>query len=295
MAVLVGCAASAPDRKGADDSAEPSPTTVPDLGCPTAARPVPLDPLPPALTEVSGLAPSHRAPGHWWVHQDSGSAAELYVLDATGGLVATWTVDVPALDWEDLALVVDPATGAPTLYVGDIGDNLLARAEVTVLRIAEPEDPLAGGALSADVLTLTYDGGAEDAESLLVDPRDGTIHVVAKTEHGRSAVYAAAGEVLTRVAELDFATPPLAGLRTTGADWLADGRAVVIRTYLPEAYVWPVPSGATLAEALAGDPCPVPIAIEPQGEAIAFTLDGAALVQVSEGEEEPLTRVDLSW
>ncbi|MFT5456190.1 MAG: hypothetical protein ACI9K2_002675 [Myxococcota bacterium] len=265
-----------------------------DPRCPLFSAPTVLGTLPDDLNELSGLAPSHNAPGHWWAHEDSGTSATLHLLDPTGARVATWDVAGSAVDWEDIALVVDPASGAPTLYIGDIGDNPRTRPSVAVHVVPEPADPLAGGDLVPVTHTLTYPDGPHDSEALVVDPSTGDIVLVTKSLYGDTGLYVVRGEALEKVAELDFGVPPLTGLATTGADWSADGRWLVIRTYLPEAYLWPVPADAGLAAAVAAPPCPVPLAEEPQGEAIAFTADSAALVHASEGGGQTIYRVDLS-
>jgi hypothetical protein len=56
----------------------------------------------------------------------------------------------------------------------------------------------------------------------------------------------------------------------------ADGRVVALRTYT-DAWLFAVPDGGTVADALRTAPVQVPLPDEPQGEALAFTADGTLL------------------
>lgn len=51
-----------------------------------------------------------------------------------------------------------------------------------------------------------------------------------------------------------------------------------------------MPASASVAEALATAPCPVPLAIEGQGEAIGFAADGGAYVSTGEGQLVAISR-----
>jgi hypothetical protein len=80
---------------------------------------------------------------------------------------------------------------------------------------------------------------------------------------------------------------------TTGAD--ASAERIVVRTY-PSAFEWDVLPGDTLAGALARSPTHIPLPVTPQGEAIAYTLDGLGLWTTSESGGGPvhlLTRAPL--
>ena len=93
----------------------------------------------PSLPEVSGITPSHSAPGVWWVHNDSGDQARLYAINSAGQLLATFEVPgAQNVDWEDIGS--GPGRdGSPALYIADIGDNNLSRDELVVYRVKEPD------------------------------------------------------------------------------------------------------------------------------------------------------------
>ena len=141
---------------------------------------------------------------------------------------------------------------------------------------------------------LTYPDGPHDAEALLVDAR-GVPTVVTKSV-GVAGIYQPEGPLrgegpipLVHVADLTLPTSttqggPVGGLGTrtvTGGAVSADGRVVALRTYT-DAWLFPVPDGGGVADALRGTPVQVPLPGEPQGEAVAFATDGT-LLSGSEG------------
>ena len=99
--------------------------------------------LPRVLDESSGIVVSRTQPNVYWSHNDSGDGPNLYAIDASGRLLATFVVGgAEARDWEDMGS--GPCVGAPPqtppvcLYLGDIGDNSGVREWATVYVVAEP-------------------------------------------------------------------------------------------------------------------------------------------------------------
>lgn len=88
--------------------------------------------LPQSIRETSGLI-FHN--GKLITHNDSGNAAELYELDVeTQQISRTIQVaDVGNMDWEDLT------QDDNYIYIGDFGNNLGARQDLSILRIAKSE------------------------------------------------------------------------------------------------------------------------------------------------------------
>jgi hypothetical protein len=68
----------------------------------------------------------------------------------------------------------------------------------------------------------------------------------------------------------------------TGGAVAADGRLLVLRTYT-DAYVWPAPDGDLEAALRTGDPRRIPLPATPQGEGVAVSPDGRALLTSTEG------------
>ncbi len=233
----------------------------------------------PALDELSGLAVSRLNPGIVWTHEDSGGAAELYALDATGATVATVHVTgVANEDWEDLAIA--PCAAGWCLVVGDIGDRGTDRAAFAVLRVVEPLlDGTREYSVLPDVLPYTWPGTVEDAESLALFP-DGTPLILSKRTDATAGLYRlpAGARVLEPLASVGTGPPDedLAA-RATAADLSTDGATLLLRTYF---HLYEL----DLREPTAPGPAvEIPFALEPQGEAVAYDPVRGGFWQVSEG------------
>jgi hypothetical protein len=227
----------------------------------------------PAAAELSGLA--RTADGTFWAHNDSGDSARVFELAADGAFVRE--VPVPgaeAYDWEDMAIRGD------TLYVGDIGDNLGQRTDISVYRFKPGE--------AAERITLQYPDRPHDAEALLVDPRTGELAIVTKDFRGVAEVYTAkASGTLRKVAELPLGL----GQAVTAGDVSADGTTIALRSY-GSAWVWEKAEGESFAAAFEREPCVVKAELigEGQGETLALSPDGRAFYTVPEGPNPPLRR-----
>lgn len=326
MVLLLACLTGCQDTDPAPD-ATPANLAVVDRGVPDRPRPDanPPDQPPPdaaapcpkykqpvktgtvtlnVLDETSGLVVSRTNPGVIWAHNDSGDIARLYALDTKGKHLGSYSLTgVTAYDYEDMATGPGPAAGATYLYVGDIGDNIKARSTVRVYRVKEPavkadQAPVTAALSGVDTLTLKYPDGAHDAETLLVDPKNGDLYIVVKDLlTGVSPVYRSAApqddkgtRTLTKVTTLTFGKGNLAGAKftaTTAGDVSAAGDLILIKTYL-DVFIWRRPVGISLAKALDGKPCALPIASEPQGEAIAFDAKTNGYYTLSEHSKQPL-------
>jgi hypothetical protein len=288
------------DQPASTTTSTPTATTVPvptpeDLAAATcAARRVPgrVRISDPELVELSGLTSVGDV---LWTHNDSGDEARVFALDQGGAVLAVVRLEgVTAVDWEDIA------SDGTDLFVGDIGDNEGVRDPVTVYRFAAP-DPAGGdvtlGPDQYQAITLHYPGGPRDAEALLVDPVTRDLVIVHKRFGGSSEVYQAPeadwsdGEAtLERVGTIDPGSTVLDAV--TAGDVGANGQVVGIRTYA-RVLVWARDEGQSVAEALVHNaPCEAPVAVEVQGEALAFTPDG--YVTVSEGAQPTLHRFRAS-
>ena len=83
--------------------------------------------FPAALSESSGLVAWPE--GGFISHNDSGKAAELFVLDQQGGLRYRLPVAAPNRDWEDIA------RHGNTLYLADTGNNGGRRRDLRIFRL----------------------------------------------------------------------------------------------------------------------------------------------------------------
>jgi hypothetical protein len=259
------------------------------------------------LDESSGLVASQMNPGVVWTHNDSGPPL-VYAFDLGGRSRGVWEVAGARLDdWEDMARGPGPG-GNSYLYVADIGDNRLARREVVVYRFPEPA---AGEATArsdrkrplrtepAEAIRLRYPDGPHDAETLLVHPRTGDLYILTKIALRPAGVYklaappgAAGTSTLERIGE--FLPPTLAGGLVTGGDIAPDGRSLVLCDYANGYELRAPGDGAAFDAVWRQGPTKFSLGERGQGEAVAYTPDGAAVLATSEGARPPLFRVTIS-
>jgi hypothetical protein len=227
-------------------------------------------------TELSGLV---LARGRFWTLNDSGGTPQVFAVDRDGELAQTVTLaGATNVDWEDIA-----ARGS-TLYVGDIGDNLAQRETIAVYRLAAP--PPGTTSVTATRIDLRYPDGPHDAETLLVDPRSGTLAVITKHYGGLARVYVGR-KTLKLAAKLQLGL----GEALTGGDVSADGATIALRSY-DRVFVWTRRPDESLARAFERKPCTAPVNLiaEGQGEALALAPNGRAFYTIPEGENPALRR-----
>ncbi len=272
-------------------------------GCPAFAAAAKAGSLAaPEIDEASGLIASRKNAGVLWAHNDSGDKPRLFAFTPEGTHLGIYTLaGAKAEDWEDMASGPGPTAGAQYLYLGDIGDNAKARPNVTVYRVLEPtvsasQAPADVTLTGVEALVFTYPDGAQNAETLLVDPVSGDLAIVSKDASGTSKVYwsaapqdATAPRALTVVATLELGKGALAhlGALSTGGDVSPDGSELIVRGYVGAA-LFRRPAGSPLHQAFASPPCKVPLAVELQGEALSFAAQGGGYYTVSEGKNPPL-------
>jgi PKD repeat protein len=245
------------------------------------------------LDAVSGLVASRVDPDVLWVHEDR-NTDELVALDSTGATLSEHELPERLDDFEDLAAALDPETGAPMLFLGDIGDNDLDRSEIAVWVLEEP-DPYVDGDIDPLELELTYPDGPHNAETLLVDPVTFDLFIVTKDPGVDASVYAKRAphdeegpfelEALGSWSSLD--------LTATGGDVSTDGYRIVIRDYSTTARMWTRDRYLPFEEAFDRDPCRITINNDSQGEAIGFTSDDAGVVTLSEGSGVSMYFIEL--
>jgi hypothetical protein len=244
------------------------------------------------LTELSGLA----AAGSGYVVVNDGSDLaghrKIFYLNADCAVVRTLSYPSRPRDTEDLGIARDG-----TLWVADIGDNDAERNTVGLWRLAP-------GAKAPVLYRLSYPDGAHNAEALLLAP-SGTPIIVTKSVAAGS-VYVPAGPLtagrttpLRRVGEVALPVTTTSNpfsfgghLLITGGAVSPDGRFAVLRTYA-DAFEFDVSGGDVVAAVTAGRARPIAMPDEPQGESVAYTADGTALVTVSEGSDPVILRYPL--
>jgi hypothetical protein len=231
----------------------------------------------PALLESSGLAVSQLHDGVVWTHPDGGDVAEVMAVDGKGRTLAT--VRLRGIDPYDPEALAPGRTvdGRPALFLGDIGDNGARRPDVSVFRFAEPRR-LADQTVARTWWRFTYPDGPQDAEALLVDPRDGRIWIATKDVFS-GGLYRAPRRLRTDRANRLERVGDVPALITDGA-FLPGGR-FVLRSYTT-VYLYDAPNRLSARSALPE---------QPQGESLA--VDGDRLLVGSEGERSAVYSVPL--
>jgi len=244
------------------------------------------------IAEASGIVASRKNPPVLWVHNDSGDSPRIYAINLKGELLGMYTVEKSRCrDWEDIAIGPGPDSQQQYLYIGDIGDNKARYPSVTVYRAVEPEvDPnlaLVEAKIGpADSIELVYPDGPKDAETLMVDPLNGDIYIIAKRQLSCRVYRAAYPQSTTRPTVMDLvATLPL-GFAVAG-DISSDGSLVIVRGVF-NASLWIRPKGKELWRAFSEKHLRLELMREPQGEGICFDADGLGYFTIGEMRHPPI-------
>jgi hypothetical protein len=262
--------------------------------CARFGAPVRTGNNPAALPELSGLAASHRHPGIFWAHNDSGNGLELFALREDGSVAAQVPLTGASnIDVEDIA--VGPCAEGSCILLGDIGDNREVREEVRLYRLPEPE-VLDDSPRAVTVLPFRFEDRAHNAEALVVDPVSGTPWILTKGLFTLGDVYRVGGlgqeggGVAVKVATLQ--NPGLDQL-STGASAHPTAPEVLVRSY-SRVWRYRAPAGGTLEDALRASPVELPGPNQPQSEAIAWLPGGMGYLVGTEGAGEGLFRVECA-
>jgi len=238
------------------------------------------------LDEISGMAASVSNPRCFWVHNDSGDDARIFLIDSVGRTLATVYVEgISNRDWEDVAVGPGPKDGLSYLYIANIGDNKARYKQKTVYRIEEPvlntqQKNQRLKVSGVDEINFIYDDGARDAETLMLDPVTKDLYIVSKREDSVHVYKLPFPQSITETfmvkREMKLPFPLI-----TGGDISADGSEILIKNYL-KVYYWHRDEHESIIDALSREPNELPYIIEPQGEAISWLKDGTGYVTSSE-------------
>ncbi|GGH28038.1 hypothetical protein FAZ19_19495 [Sphingobacterium alkalisoli] len=238
----------------------------------------------PKLGEISGIIPSVKYPHCFWVHNDSGDDAVIYLIDTLSNLMCQFKLEnIEAVDMEDIAWLT--IENKPYLLLADIGNN---RRDREILSFYLFEEPDFSGSQTVSTIAkssikeieIRYSDKRRDAEAIFVDPLDNRVYIISKRD--------------LRVNVFDFKIPALTDhiltLETrltlpytfvTAADISRDGRYILIKT-LTHVYQWSRNSGVSILETLRTSPQVIPYQAEPQGEAISFDVNNCDFYTISE-------------
>ncbi|MEU6678040.1 WD40 repeat domain-containing protein [Streptomyces sp. NPDC046853] len=239
----------------------------------------------PRIIESSGLAASRAHPGVYWTHNDQDkNGALLYAVDGkTGKTVATITMTGVGKPRDVEAVSVG---GDGNIYVGDIGDNLGGTwSHVWIYKLPEPKK-LGDQTVRATQYTVKYEGGARDAEALMVHPKTGRIYIADKKEEG-GGLYEGPAQMSASGTNI-FKRLGDTGLWTTDGAFSPDGKQLALRGYLGGvSYTWQGEGKMPKREGRLSVP------LQRQGESVTYTLDGTTLLYGSEGEQSQVEPVEV--
>lgn len=238
-------------------------------------------PLPDALSESSGIAPSWAHPGTFWTQSDNQGPGTIWRVDARGSVVGRVDLEnVKVFDAEDLASA--PCGEESCLYLGDVGDNYAERKSVVVYRVVEPQAD--ESRTTADVFPIRLPDGPRNVEAMFVLPGE-QLFLVSKGQEKRISVYRYPGALRPDTVTLEHVQdlsdiPRALPRQVTGASAAPDGSVVVIRTYETLLfYRW---DGAKLVPLEGGTVNLRPLR-EPQGEGVGVGPDGVVALTSEAG------------
>ncbi|RAW02335.1 hypothetical protein [Pseudochryseolinea flava] len=238
------------------------------------------------LKEVSGMAASRGNAGLFWVHNDSGNEPEIYLIDDQLNIRLTVKLEgVENRDWEDIAVGPGPVAGKQYVYVGDIGDNDAVYPYKYIYRFEEPLlDGVAEiGVSDIEKIVFKLEDQVKDTESLMIDHQTKNVYVISKREQ---PVYlyelTAPMSNDTLVAKKLYSLP---FKEIVAADYTSVNGDVLIKNY-QAVYYWKNEKRESIAALLKSKPARVPYDEEPQGESIAWAIDGAGFYTLSEKKKK---------
>jgi len=238
----------------------------------------------PELNEVSGIIASDANPGSFWMHNDSGDKARIFLVDSSANLLQIVNLEgIIAIDMEEIGKF--KRDGKNYLVLGDIGDNRGLRKDIRLYILEEPVREQSGKkeilikSSQIQTIILHHDGKARDAEAFFIDPLDNRFYLISKREF-KSIVYSAdifqevEKHTLKPVITLPFTF-------VTAADISPAGDAILIKN-LTNIYYWSRPFNESIQHSLSKPYKRLAYQQEPQGEAITFDQFGKTFFTVSE-------------
>lgn len=246
----------------------------------------------PQLREISGMIVSRVNENIIWVHNDSGSDAQIFAINFKGNQKASFRlVDVKARDWEDIAAGPGPEKNKSYIYVGDIGDNYGQWPFIRLYRFTEPKiqpgtEGIEGIIQDIDTLKFAFSDGPRDAEVLIIDPLTMDVIIITKRED-RSRVYHCPWPYFTdKVNKLEYCCE-LPWKNATAGDISIDGQLIILRSYLFVTYWKRIPD-KPLWNVFTTEPFIGNLVFEKQGESLALDAAGRGYFTISEGLEQNL-------
>jgi len=240
------------------------------------------------LSEISGMVASIKNNGSFWVINDSGNTAKLYLIDLSGHILSSYELNNTSnVDWEDIAIMVDQKTGASKIVIADIGDNMAIRDHVKIIIVDEPDTKKETGRsiTPSSTYRLKYEDGARDAETLLIDPISNKLFIVSKREDKVRLYELPPLKSSEGIQAMTFKQSFELKSITSGAI-SADGSEILLKNY-SKIYYWKRSEDQSLMEVLRTKHELLNYNPEPQGESITWNTDASGFYTLSEKSWAP--------
>lgn len=262
------------------------------------------------LNEISGMATSGRSAQRLWLHNDSGTRAQLFAVDSSGRVQARLLLPgIKPVDWEDLAAF--ELDGKPYLLIADTGDNGAVRQRSELLIVEEPQFEATAQELQLQAqpawrIAFRYADAPHDVEAVGVDVPNERVLLLAKRtsppqiwslplrpKTSAEQVAQLVGSVAVPAEDqpaVDFQRRLQPG-RPTSLAIAADGRHALVLTYA-SAWLFRREGDESWPAALARTPQVFPIGLVGQAEAVSIARDGRSGFITGERWPAPLIRID---
>jgi hypothetical protein len=240
------------------------------------------------LKEISGLASSHANPGLLWALNDSGNAAQVFLIDDKCDLRQSIELEgIDNRDWEDIAVGPGPDSSKTYVYVGDIGDNDGTHTLKYIYRFEEPiynPDDAKQKLNNFDTIIFRLPRSRKmDSEALFIDWKTKDLYIVTKREqpvHVYEITYPYSTKDTIEAKEVAV----LPTTQIVAADLSTDGNELIIKNY-SHIYYWNNRAGRSLGEWLKEKPEEIPYLPEPQGESLTWSRDDSGFYTISEASK----------
>ena len=239
-----------------------------------------------SLDEISGMAVSTSNPDLIWAHNDSGDDPRIFLFDKNGKHKGVFYFKNAFFrDVEDMAIGPGPLQDRDYLYLADIGDNLAVHDYNYIYRVQEPNIANIGEPSVVEIsnykkITYVYPDGQRDAEAIMVDPRTKDIIIISKREPQVHLYRLAYPQSTNDTLTAEF-LGKLNSSMVVAADWAANGRDILVKTYRNVLY-WELSENEPVEAITQRQPKNLPYVREPQGEAIAWDKDATGYFTASE-------------
>lgn len=238
------------------------------------------------LKEASGMAASQKYPGFYYVENDSGNPADVFMIDSTGQLAGIIHLrGVENRDWEDISVGKGSTLGVSYIYIADIGDNHKAHENYYVYRLQEPDvipdtkNPFQYYADNPEKAIFQYPKQkSHNAEAFMASPDGTTFYVVTKGKKAdvyKLKLFSAEKSKINWITSLPIN-------KVTGGDISASGE-ILIRNYTT-LFLWKNKNNMALDSLFKQIPVETSYTLEPQGEAVCWSLDEKFYFTLSEIE-----------